>query len=120
MAREWLTSNGTIATGALGVTALGIVIREWILGVIETIGSIGSGIGFVLGGFGSFIESLISAFFGSIIGAIRGSFAANATWISETFGILAPAVAIVEIVIIVWLLGATISIALRSVSEGVR
>lgn len=115
----FLTDRGTIAAGSLGATALGIVLREWFLGIISSIRSFELGLSFLLGGFGSFLSTLITRFFGGIALGIRGAFRANAEWLADTFGILAPAAAIVEVAVIVWLIGATISIGIRSITGGI-
>lgn len=119
MDTEFLTDNGTIAVGSLGATALAVVLREWFIGIISSIRSLGLGLDFVLGGLATFLQRLVARFFGSITEAVRGTFEANATWLAETFGILAPVAAIVEIAVISWLFGATVIFAIRSLTGGI-
>jgi len=116
---EWLTDKGTIATGAIGVTALGVVIREWILGVIQTIQTFGAGLDFAIGGPGSFASTLIPSVFAETELVVSSTLGSTARWIAETFGILSIPVSIIVIATIVWILSAAVIETIRWIAGGI-
>lgn len=114
------TSGGTpsLRVKRFVATILGILSLGWISGVIDTILQWGGGINSSIRSFSSFVRfDLEGALTGAISGAMQ-AWAQNTAFLTSTFGPLAPLVAVIEVVVVLYLLGLGIRALIRGIFGG--
>lgn len=75
----------------------------WLAGLLDIMRGIGRGIASTIDGFGSWVAMTIGSIFGIPTGAIETALASNTEFLS-IFGPFAPVVAVIELVVMVYLL----------------
>lgn len=100
---------------ALATTMLGTVLYGWFIGVIEVIESGRIALVTALGGLETFSGSLIYELLDGPAGVIETAWLSNAAFL-ESFGIAAFPIAMIEVVVVIYLLVSGMSILLRGVT----
>ena len=95
------TSGGrpTVHWTALATTGVGSLLLAWLLGVLELIGSVGAGLASAMSSLSAWLTALIGLTFDIPATAIETAWTANIAFVSG-FGVFAPLVVMIEVVVI--------------------
>ena len=100
------TSNGvSVNWGELAALLVGTVFMGWLLGFVEWLNAVGSGIASALVSLSEWVRvGFISAALDVPTVAISTAWQANGAWIEANFGTAAPVIVVVQLIIIGYLL----------------
>jgi hypothetical protein len=123
-AREFVRIEGTsvdVRVLALVETIVGTVLLGYFYGLIDAIESIGLGVSGAIRDLASYLfarTGLVGSTFGIVEDAIAVAWRSNIAFVSS-LGTLGIVVAMIEVVVLIWLVLSTASIIGSSLSEGV-
>lgn len=120
--RDLVDTSGdrpSIRLGKLVGKLLGIVSFAWFLGIIRLIREWGRGLTTTVDGFAAWVQGpLVGGLFGLLAGLWRTAFAVNSRWLADTFGALAPIAAVVEIMVLAYVLLKGVELLWRRLTGG--
>lgn len=113
-----------LVLGALLTTSVGTLLLAQFKAVMSWIRGVGDGVSDVINGVSTFLystseRSVLSLTIGGVESTMAAAWDANAVWLASTFGTFAQPVAVVEIVVVIWLMYAAIGAGYRKIRAGV-
>lgn len=109
---------------ALLGSSAGLVVFAWLHGLMSFLRNAGQGVANSLNGFRTFMysldgtDSVVSLILSGITQATSVMWQANAAWLSDTFGVFAQPVAVLEIMVVIYALLTALQKGAQRIREG--